>query len=96
MESKSRMQSLVWLAVGLVMATMYAINAIQASSAAYFVIAFGWALLGIAQWWRSRLTVAPSGTDQVARSRRQLALYLTLAAFLVIAAGLSARWWGNF
>jgi hypothetical protein len=88
-----RMYSGVWLAVGAIMATMYAINAIQASSIAYLVIAFGWALLGAAQWWRWRPEASASGASESGRGRRQLAGYVTLTAFLAIAGGLAARWW---
>jgi hypothetical protein len=79
--------------MGGIMATMYAINGIQASSPAYFVIAFGWALLGGAQWWRLRSTVASGEASESVPRRKQLALYVTVAAFLAIAGGLAARWW---
>jgi len=92
-QSNSRIYPGVWLAVGAVMAAMYAINGIQSSSPAYFVIAVGWALLGGAQWWRSRSSIAPGGTPEAAPRRKQLALYVTIAAFLAIAGGLIARWW---
>lgn len=92
-QSNSRIYPVVWLAVGGTMAAMYAVNGIQASSPAYFVIAFGWGLLGAAQWWRLRSAAASGGTSETVASRKQLALYVTIAAFFAIAGGLAARWW---
>jgi hypothetical protein len=91
-QSNPRMYAGMWLAIGGIMATMYAINGIQASSLAYFFVAFGWALLGAAQWWRWRSEVAPSGASESARGPNQLARYVTLIAFLVIVGGVAARW----
>lgn len=93
MQSNPRVSAGLWLAIGGIMATMYAINAIQASSLAYFFVAFGWALLGAAQWWRWRSEVTPSGASQSARGPDHLARYVTFIAFLVIVGGLAARWW---
>ena len=92
-QSHPRVYSVVWLAVGGIMATMYVINGIQASSIAYFVIAFGWALLGAAQSWRWRLEVASSGAPESARSRNQIPRYVTIVAFVLIVGGVAARWW---
>ena len=91
MQSKSRIYSGLWLAIGGIMAAMYAVNGIQASSPAYLFIAFGWALLGASQWWRWRSDVPSSGVSEGDRGRKHLALYVTIAAFFVIVGGVAAR-----
>ena len=83
------MYSGIWLAIGLVMAAMYTVDAIHSSVPAYFVVAFGWALLGAIQSWRWR-TEGGAGADP---KRRPFASYLTVFAFLVIIGGVASRWW---
>ena len=50
MQSDPRMYADMSLAIGGIMATMYAINGIHSSSLAYLFVSFGWGLLGAAQW----------------------------------------------
>jgi len=91
-QSKSRMVSGAWLAIGVIMAVMYTINGIQASSIGYLFSAAGWALLGAAQWWRSRPVTGASAEVESVRRRTQIARYLVLVAFLLIVGGVAARW----
>jgi hypothetical protein len=93
-QSKSRMYAGPWLAiVGGIMAVMYVINAIQASSIGYFVAACGWALVGATQWWGWRSSVGAADAPEAFLRRKKIALYVTLFAFLIILGGLAARWW---
>jgi hypothetical protein len=92
-QSNPRVYSVVWLAVGGIMATMYVINGIQASSIPYLVIASGWALFGAAQSWRWHLVAASSGASESARSRNRFSPYVTVVAFVLIVGGVAAGWW---
>jgi hypothetical protein len=91
---RSRMRAGVWLAAGAVMATMYAINGIQASQPGAFVCAAGWAALGAAQAWESVSGVPSSGGGSAGSAPKydRFARYVSVAALVVIAVGVAMRW----
>jgi len=93
-QKASRARSVTWLAIGLLLATMYVVNGVQQSQAGYFVAAAGWVLLGASQAWRSRfnLPLPASSEAEAARKSCQLALYAWILGFIAVLAGLAMRW----
>jgi hypothetical protein len=91
-QPKSRVNAGIWLVIGVLMASMYVVNGIQASSGGYFFAALGWVVLGATQAWRALSGAPSSDAPKNIRNRYRLSLFVTILAFLLIAGGMLARW----
>jgi hypothetical protein len=87
----SNIRAFFYLALGLVMAGAYGIEAVQTGSPGHFVMAIGWLAVGLAQSYRSFFDtpVTSHNASERARAHYRLAWFVTLFAFPVIIIGIA-------